>query len=302
MSKFRFWATVTLAAVLGIVGFILGEFLPLPEPYTPTQSRIMYALFGILIGLLSYAQIASWIVRTVSNLARQLATNLALEVSHQVNLRRQAEPVPEIGESLEGAIIVDTSSIIDGRFLDVAKNGFLCGKVILPEFVLTELQTVADSADPLKRARGRRGLEMVHDLKRVRGVQLEILDKQLDLVAHLKDSKEVDDKLIVLAKALRAKILTCDFNLNRVARIRGVEVLNLNDLANALKTLPVPGEKLKIKLVHLGKDKDQGVGYLPDGTMVIVKDGDSLIGQETEVEVTKILQNPSGRILFGKRS
>lgn len=307
MSKFRFWATVILAVILGIIGYILGGAFPLPDPYSPTQTKIIFALFGVLIGLLTYAKLAAWAVKTSTDLIRKLVTTIAVEVSDQVS-RATAKAWALTGVSdkpqvmsleerkeVEGAIILDTSSIIDGRVLDVAKTGFLDGAILLPEFILTELQQVADSTDPIKRARGRRGFEIIDRLKKLKRLKIKVWDGKLSA-----SSRAVDDRLIDLAKSLKAKILTADFNLNRVATIHGVTVLNFNDLTNALKTLPVPGDKINVKIVHLGKDKDQGIGYLSDGTMVVVKDASTLLGKQLEIEITKVLQGPSGRMVFGR--
>jgi uncharacterized protein YacL len=304
MSKFQFWATLITGAVLGVVGFWLGEVFPLPEPFTPATSRVLYGLIGALTGLLAYAQIAAWIVKTTSRLIRNFVAWLASEIANQFTqlASRGFNLFPERPEAVttensilvkSNPIILDTSSIIDGRVLDVAKTGFLAGVVLAPNFVLAELRQVADSADDLKRARGRRGFKIIDELKKTAGVKLEIWDREVA-------GKTVDDKLIKLGKTLHGRILTCDFNLNRQASVSGVKVLNINDLMNALKTLPIPGETLTVKIIQPGKDRDQGVGYLQDGTMVIVKGAGLMLDQEIMAEVTKILQSPSGRMIFGK--
>lgn len=301
MSKFRFWGTVAIAALFGLAGYLAGSFLKLPAPFTSGQSKEFYALLGVLIGLLTFGRIAAWVVRTSTRIARNVASRLAFEIINQFTQLASRGwpfspmPVSPNKQSLSGALILDTSSIIDGRILDVVKTGFLFGVVIVPNFVLTELQQVADSADELKRGRGRRGFEIIDDLKKVHTVHLEVWDKEIT-------GKSVDDKLVRLGRILRGKILTCDFNLNRVASLSGVTVLNLNELANSLKTLPIPGEKFKVKIIQPGKDKNQGVGYLADGTMVVVKDASSLVGNDTDVEVTRLLQGPAGRMIFGKIS
>jgi uncharacterized protein YacL len=198
---------------------------------------------------------------------------------------------PVGGVSVNMPLILDTSAIIDGRILDIAKSGFLFGTLLIPTFVLTELQQVADSADYLKRSRGRRGFEIIDSLKKVRGIRVEVWDKE-------PVAKTVDEKLIKLAKSLHGRIITTDFNLNRVASVSNVNVLNVNDLANAVKTMAIPGETMAVKVVHLGKDPKQGVGYLADGTMIVVEDGARLVGQEVKTEVTRILQVPAGRMVF----
>lgn len=308
MTKFRFWATVATASVLGLIGVMLGGALPLPAPFTVNQTRAVYALIGVLIGLLTFVQVSAWVVRTVTHLTKQIVTRLASEIINQFThlSSRGLSLLPTSGHSehssltdehlsIGGAMILDTSSIIDGRILDVAKTGFLSGLILVPGFVLNELQQVADSADAVKRSRGRRGFEIIDHLKKIEGVKLEVWDKDLA-------GKTVDDKLVRLGKSLNGRVVTCDFNLNRVATLRGVRVLNLNELANSLKTLPIPGEKLRVKIIQLGKDKNQGVGYLTDGTMVVIKEAAPLVGQEIEIEVGKIIQGPAGRMIFGKKA
>ncbi len=303
MSNFRFWATIITAFTLGLAGFLLGGALPLPSPYDDF-SRLIYAVLGVLIGLSMFARFSSWVVGTFTRLIRELGMWITTEIINQFTTLAsrgwKVTPTPgEEGESdakrigSSGSIILDTSSIIDGRVLDIARSGFLSGLILVPEFVLTELRTVADSADPVKRARGRNGFAVIEKLKKTPGVKVEIWEKELS-------GKAVDDKLLRLGRILHGRVLTTDYNLNRMAKVTGVMVLNINDLTNALKTLPIPGEKLSVKITQQGKDDHQGVGYCPDGTMVVVKDAVDRIGQETTVEVTKIIQGPAGRIIFGK--
>jgi len=203
-----------------------------------------------------------------------------------VRLRRQ--------DQAEEVVVLDTSVIIDGRIVDICKTKFLSGKIIIPKFVLKELQQIADSTDPIKRQRGRRGLEMLHTIQKEPG---------LDIALHEEDFpeiNEVDAKLVRLAKLLEAKILTVDFNLNRVATIQGIKVLNINELANAMKPVVFPGEQMQIKLMKEGKEHNQAVGYLDDGTMVVVEDARRLIGQDVKVVVTSVLQTQAGRMIFTK--
>ena len=305
MSKFNFWGRVVIACLFSLLGLFLSNILPLPAPLTVNQSRALYIILGFLTGLITFAPLTTWIIRTVTQLAKQLVTKLAVEIINQFThlssrglslLPAIAKEESERGEkqsNFSRVIILDTSGIIDGRISGVAKTGFLSGIILVPNFVLTELQQVADSADDLKRARGRRGFEIISELKKIKGIKVEVWDKDVA-------GKTVDDKLVCLGKILHGKIFTCDFNLNRVAKVHGVDVLNLNELSNSLKTLPVPGEKFKVKILQEGKDRGQGIGYLPDGAMVVVKDGSTLLGKTAEVEVTKILQGPSGRMIFGK--
>ncbi|NPA92550.1 MAG: TRAM domain-containing protein [Chloroflexi bacterium] len=191
-------------------------------------------------------------------------------------------------------VLLDSSVLIDGRVVDIARTGFLTGTLVIPRFVLQEVQYVADSADPLRRQRGRRGLTVVSELQQDPNITVQISDMDVEGV------RKVDDKLVVLARQLRCPILTNDYNLNRVAELQGVPVLNINELANAVKALYLPGESLRIKVIQEGKEPDQGVGYLDDGTMVVIEEGHDYIGKEIDVIVTKALQTAAGRMLFAK--
>ncbi|MFN4216888.1 MAG: PIN/TRAM domain-containing protein [Brevinematales bacterium] len=188
--------------------------------------------------------------------------------------------------------ILDTSVIIDGRIADVAETGFISGVVIIPKFVLNEIQALADSRDPIKRSRARRGLDILNKLKENPSIDLRIISKDFPEI------RGVDMKLIALAKEIRANIVTNDYNLNKIARLDDVRILNINDLANALKMVFLPGEELELDVLKEGKENNQGVGYLPDGTMVVVANGQSYIGRRVLVKVTSVLQTSAGRIVF----
>jgi len=192
--------------------------------------------------------------------------------------------------------ILDTSVIIDGRIADIAETGFLEGILVVPKFVLKELQQVADSSDPLKRSRGRRGLDILNTMKASKKAVIKITDKDFH------DTKEVDSKLLKLAKNMNAIIITNDFNLNKVAEFQEVQVLNVNELSNAVKPIVLPNEELKITIIKEGKDQKQGIAYLDDGTMIVVDNGKDYIGREVEVVVTSILQTPAGRMIFTQLS
>jgi uncharacterized protein YacL len=200
------------------------------------------------------------------------------------------------GEKLSkrSAKVLDTSVIIDGRIADIAETGFLDGLIVIPNFVLRELQLVADSADSLKRNRGRRGLDILQRIQKISSLQVAIVD---DDFAHI---REVDLKLIELAKHYEAKIITNDFNLNKVAQLQGVEVLNINELANALKPIVLPGELMKVFILKEGKEYNQGVAYLDDGTMVVVDNARKMIGKTIETAVTSVLQTTAGKMIFGR--
>ncbi len=192
------------------------------------------------------------------------------------------------------SILLDTSVIIDGRIADIAKTGFLVGTLLIPRFVLNELQYIADSADGLRRQRGRRGMEVLSQLQKDTTVPVRISDIDVEGV------REVDDKLVILARQLRCPILTNDYNLNRVAELQGVAVLNVNELANAVKSVLLPGESLDVDIIQEGKEVGQGVGYLDDGTMVVVEDGRDRVNTKTSVVVTKVLQTAAGRMIFAR--
>ena len=190
--------------------------------------------------------------------------------------------------------ILDTSAIIDGRIAEVAESGFLDGTIVIPQFVLKELQAVADASDPLKRNRGRRGLDILHRIQKTSGIDVIISDVDFPAI------KEVDLKLIELAKTMSGKLVTNDFNLNKVAQLRGVDVLNLNELTSALKPVVLPGEVMNVFIIKEGKEYNQGVAYLDDGTMVVVDNARSRIGKNLEVVVTSVLQTTAGRMIFGR--
>ena len=190
--------------------------------------------------------------------------------------------------------ILDTSVIIDGRILDILKTGFIEGKIIIPNFVLDELRHIADSADDLKRNRGRHGLDVLNEIMKQPGILMEVVDFKTD------DKLEVDVKLLKMGKKLDAFVLTTDFNLNKVAEVHGVKVLNINDLANSIKPIVLPGEQMKVTIVKSGKESGQGIAYLNDGTMVVAEGGEKHIGEETDVVVTSILQTSAGRMIFTK--
>jgi uncharacterized protein YacL len=194
----------------------------------------------------------------------------------------------------KSAKVLDTSVIIDGRIADIAEAGFIDGMMVVPEFVLRELQIVADSTDGSKRQRGRRGLDMLQRMQSNTNIQVQIVPDDFPSI------KEVDLKLLELAKKWEAKVVTNDFNLNKVAHLHRVDVLNINDLANALKPVVLPGEKMNVLILKEGKEYNQGVGYLDDGTMVVVDHARKMIGRAVEISVTSVLQTASGKMIFGK--
>ena len=198
----------------------------------------------------------------------------------------------------KGAIpkILDTSVIIDGRIVEIMKTGFLEGPIVIPEFVLVELRHIADSSDALKRTRGRRGLDILNKIQEDYGIEIYNTDSE----KALKEIPEVDVKLLKLAQIMKGKVVTNDFNLNKVAGIKGVPVLNINELANAMKPMVIPGEVMTVTLIKQGKEAGQAIAYLDDGTMIVVEDGRRKIGQTLDINVTSVLQTAAGRMIFGK--
>ncbi len=197
-------------------------------------------------------------------------------------------------DQINSLMILDTSAIIDGRIFDISQTRFVEGRFLIPRFVLKELQQVADSSDALKRNRGRRGLEILNKLKKSSAVSVKIHDEDFPEI------QGVDEKLVKLAKLMEAKIITTDFNLNKVAELQGVHILNVNDLAGALRSVVLPGETMEVRLVKEGKEPSQGIGYLDDGTMVVVDNSKKMIGQSVHVTVTSVLQTSAGRMIFAK--
>ncbi len=203
-------------------------------------------------------------------------------------------PFLEKMEETENAKILDTSTIIDGRVADLCETGFMEGTFVIPQFVLYEVQHIADHQDPVKRTRGRRGLDVLHRLQKQTQVKVKIVDYDFPKL------KDVDTKLIALAKKLSGKILTNDYNLNKVAELQGIEVLNMNQLATSLKPSVLPGEQMNIRVLKEGKEHGQGIGYLEDGTMVVVDEAKRLLGKTVDVVVTSLLQTTSGRMIFAR--
>jgi uncharacterized protein YacL len=208
-------------------------------------------------------------------------------------------PYVEFAKQLKGPkpLVLDTSVIIDGRIADICDTRFIDSRLIVPRFVLQELQSVADSSDKLKRNRGRRGLDMLKRMQNNNKIELVLHDAN---IPELRDVHKVDERLVLLAKALGARVVTNDYNLNKIAQLQGVEVINLNELANAMKSVALPGEVMTVRVVKPGDQIGQGVGYLEDGTMVVVEQGRSSIGQEVTITVTSVLQTPAGRMIFGR--
>ena len=207
-------------------------------------------------------------------------------------------PYVEFSKEVKGLkpYILDTSVVIDGRIADLVETNILDNQLIMPRFVLSELQNIADSSDKLRRARGRRGLDILNRLRSTQGVDLKIYDRETPEMA----GQPVDMKLVLLAKHLEGKVVTGDYNLNKVAKLQNVQVINLNDIANSLKPVFLPGEAFDVRIVKPGEELGQGIGYLDDGTMIVVEGGREHIGKEVKVSVTSVLQTSAGRMIFGR--
>lgn len=232
--------------------------------------------------------------KVLAQLADYIASAVVDRIPHDVFRRKRKKAKPK---KIENPLLLDTSAIIDGRIYDVAKQGFLIGNVLVPDFILLELKRVADASDPLKRARGRKGLELLENLRKIKGIKFKVYEDKENTSG---DSDDNDERLVKLTKKLKGRLITCDFNLNKKASVEGVKVLNINELANSLKTIALPGEEMRIALVSAGKGKNQGVGYLPDGTMIVVEDGQQRVGEEVNVSVSRVFQTAAGRMIFAK--
>jgi uncharacterized protein YacL len=218
---------------------------------------------------------------------------LGVRVAESVELPRVGRDKLPLGWGGNNKIL-DTSAIIDGRIADIVDTCFLEGTLIIPQFVLKELQHIADSHDPIRRSRGRRGLDVLKGLQENGTVRVKISSQDFPKI------QEVDEKLIALAKRMKAKIITTDYNLNQVAKLQEIEVLNVNELSGALRPVVLPGEEMDVFILRQGKEPQQGVGYLDDGTMIVVENGKGYTGKKVKIEVTSLLQTPSGRMIFGR--
>ena len=280
----------TIGLVLGlIIAFLLSQiYTIIPNPYIYGAATIVtYLLLGYLGAVVATKKGKEVFSQILSRQKDTSDGQPAIRFSVGGSKRKNQNQVPKI---------LDTSVIIDGRIAEIMKTGFLEGPIVIPEFVLVELRHIADSADSLKRARGRRGLDVLNKVQTEYGIEIYNTESE----KSLKDIPEVDVKLLKLAQIMGGKVVTNDFNLNKVATINGVEVLNINELANTLKPIVIPGEKMKVTPVKEGKDANQSIAYLDDGTMVVVEDGRKEIGSETEITVTSVLQTSAGRMIFGR--
>jgi len=271
------FAAATIGLIIGLViANLLAyslSFIPIIGSYLPIILSIIMGALGINIGITKKEDIINFFGNF-----------------RNFNKTRRKENI----KSFIHPKILDTSVIIDGRILDICQTEFLEGELIIPRFVLAELQHIADSSDSLKRNRGRRGLDVLNKMSKIKKNRVRIVGKDYN------EPKEVDAKIVRLAKDIKAKVITNDYNLNKVAQLEGIPVLNINDLANALKAVILPGEELNTQIIKEGKELEQGIAYLDDGTMVVVEDGYKYIGKKVSILVTSILQTPAGRMIFGR--
>jgi uncharacterized protein YacL len=271
------------SALIGLVsGLIIAALLTfplstLPDPFgniLPFLSVLFFGYFGIMLFVMRQTDIVG-VLRSIFG-------------------RHSGDPTQPGNYQSGKTILLDTSVIIDGRIGDIAHTGFLPGSLLIPRFVLNELQYIADSPDSMRRQRGRRGMEVLSNLQKEPNISVRISDIDVE------GMREVDDKLVVLARQLKCPILTNDYNLNRVAELQGVTILNINELANAVKSVVLPGELMSIQIIQEGKEANQGVGYMDDGTMVVVENGNKFLNQTKTVTVSKVLQTAAGRMIFAK--
>lgn len=293
-------------AIIGFfVGFIIALFvIQIEESIRKVSLRVIFGgVVGMIVGLLiayllAYGlnfvsienqQVVPWIYVLLAGIMAYLGLLIGSKKIEEFSFFSFGQ-----NKYSSDHRVLDTSVIIDGRIADIADAGFMHGNLIVPRFVLDELQYIADSADSMKRSRGRRGLDILNRMQRSAGINIEIMDQDFPKL------KGVDAKLVALAKKMNAKIITNDFNLNKVAELQGIKILNVNELANALKPVVLPGETMSVKIVKEGKEPGQGVAYLDDGTMIVVDHAQKHQGANVEVIVTSVLQTTAGRMIFSE--
>lgn len=273
-------AVVSIGSILGSIaglglGLLFAFFLLMPFRHVADEAAWRISAFA-LSALFGYAGLVAGFIR-----GKSLTIPVILRMFKGQDVEQDNK-------------LLDTSVIIDGRIADIIEAGFIEGTFIIPQFILQELQYVADSPDPMRRARGRRGLDVLQRIQKMSSIKVNIIEEDFPKI------KEVDSKLVALAKMMSGKIITNDFNLNKVAQLQGVAVLNINELANVLKPVVLPGETMNLFVVKEGKEQNQGVAYLDDGTMVVIENARKIIGKNAEVTVTSVLQTTAGRMIFAR--
>jgi uncharacterized protein YacL len=305
-----FFIVQPLHTILGLVAGALLAFIVIGIEYLTKKfsfEGLVAPIVGIILGMVTANFVVEWLDLVIpekfvffTSMKPFLSITFMLFLGYlgfAVGIKLKGNlrllPSPRFGGGgLNSPKVLDTSVIIDGRIADICRLGFMEGSLIIPRFVLAELQNIADSPEPLRRTRGRRGLDILNEIQKQ--VSIDVRISELDFP----EIPEVDSKLVRLAKDMHGKIVTNDFNLNKIAQFQGIEVLNINDLANALKPIVLPNEDFTIKIIKDGKEQGQGVGYLDDGTMVVVENGSKLIGREAKVTVTSVLQTSAGQMIF----
>lgn len=306
----NFWIILWTAPILALAALLI-------DIATPKKSLAAMAgmFFGLLVGMF-----ISWALTPVIDMANEIYKLGLSEAAIQamkwmtgicicyliisIVMRTKDDvrfviPYVEFAKQTKGArpMVLDTSAIIDGRIADLYQSKLLDAPLIVPRFVINELQLIADSSDKLKRNRGRRGLDILKTMQANTSIDIEVDDT---VMPDAEDVKGVDQKLVVFAKACNGRIVTTDYNLTKVAQVRDVDVMNINDLANSLKTIALPGEAIRVKIIKPGEEAEQGIGYLDDGTMIVVDGGRGKIGQDVLISITSSLQTSAGKMIFGK--
>ncbi len=307
----RFITRLLLGVLLGTLGYFFSStllphtqvfFIPNFYQFVITLACSVYGFFALPFAFITYQRmLVTWLfnfIRTIiGDTLQDFYQRVITEIdTNDTTVRRRKESRERRTESMPNPMLVDTSAIIDGRIGEIIKSGFLFGTLIVPQFVIQELQYIADSADELKRGRGRRGLDLLNELKKLKTQKDRIAVKVVP--NDYEKIKKVDDKLIRLAKTFKAAIITTDFNLNKAAAFQSIKILNVNELTNAIKTVTLPGEDLEIKIIQEGKEKNQGVGYLDDGTMVVIENAQGMVGQTVKVGVSRVIQTAAGKMIF----
>ncbi len=279
-----------------IIGLLLGALASVPLSKLPGSAGNILPL-SVTFALTIILMVIVFTRRSALLAMMPFLDPESSKAHHAAPAAQAGAPEPEAPavasvEPMLPQILVDTSAIIDGRIADIAAAGFVPGRLTVPRFVLAELQNIADSDDAMRRGRGRRGLDVLNTLREMPDLEVTIIEDDVPAI------REVDAKLVALAQRFSCNVLTTDYNLNRVAQIQGVRVLNVNELSNAIRPVVLPGEDLIVRVVQPGKERNQGVGYLADGTMIVVENGDKLIGQEIATEVTRVFQTVAGKMIF----
>lgn len=290
--NFKFLFRPSIAIVFGFIGVFIARSA------TPVQIFAVTGEYFLLIAFLTFATFGFLLPDIVELAGKAGLAVLARQIADRIPNPRNVSRIKfrrkvKVQKKAENLVVIDTSVLIDGRLLEIIRSGFLAGKLLIIPSVLLELQRLADNADEMKRFKGRRGLDVLRSIQKLKIVKVEVLKHEPEVAA-------VDTKLVETAKKYGARLMTVDFNLNKVSKVRGVEVLNVNELANALKTSVLPNEHLTILISAKGRENNQGVGYLPDGTMVVVEDGYTYKGRSTDVVVKKVIQTNAGKMIFAR--